>query len=175
LSQLHAYTRTHIFHKTKEDCLKDLPPKTREYKRVPVSSRYEIQHANAMNELAKVQADSQRNKDSEAILGAFMRLRQVASYSKIDATVALANSILEKEPSIVIFTNFVKVAKEVHSKLGESGWTGELLTGETPQKKRQGMVDNFQVSLIHQLIEMNQRRKAFRQCLYVHLVQVVWV
>jgi SNF2 family DNA or RNA helicase len=104
-----------------------------------------------------VQADSQRNKDSEAILGAFMRLRQVASYSKIDATVALANSILEKEPSIVIFTNFVKVAKEVHSKLGESGWTGELLTGETPQKKRQGMVDNFQVSLIHQLIEMNQR------------------
>jgi hypothetical protein len=37
------------------------------------------------------------------------------------------------------------VAKQVHQQLAASGWEGELLTGETPAKKRQGMVDNFQV------------------------------
>jgi superfamily II DNA helicase RecQ len=49
--------------------------------------------------------------------------------------------------SVVIFTSFVKVAASVHKKLEESGWSGELLTGETPAKKRQTMVDNFQGGL----------------------------
>jgi len=44
-----------------------------------------------------------------------------------------------------IFTCFVAVAKDVHRQLGGSGWSGELLTGETPSHKRQAMVDNFQV------------------------------
>jgi SNF2 family DNA or RNA helicase len=60
--------------------------------------------------------------------------------------VEIAKKILETEPAIVIFTNFASVAKAVHEQLAASGWNGELYTGETPQKKRQGMVDNFQVS-----------------------------
>jgi SNF2 family DNA or RNA helicase len=83
---------------------------------------------------------------NDAILGAFARLRQVAAFAKIDATVALVKSILLEEPSVVIFTYFVAVAKEVHRKLQNVGWTGELLVGETPSAKRQAMVDNFQVS-----------------------------
>ncbi len=57
---------------------------------------------------------------------------------------SLAKSILEEEPSLVIFTYFVSVAKEVHRKLQNVGWAGELLAGETPSSKRQAMVDNFQ-------------------------------
>jgi len=89
-------------------------------------------------------SSAQNGGGNEAILGAFARLRQVAAFAKIDATVALAKSILQEEPSIVIFTYFVAVAKEVHRKLESAGWTGELLAGETPSAKRQGMVDNFQ-------------------------------
>jgi SNF2 family DNA or RNA helicase len=73
----------------------------------------------------------------EALLGSFSRLRLVASLAKVDATVALAKSILEKEGSIVIFTYFVKVAKQVYKKLNELGWSGEFLAGETPVEKRQ--------------------------------------
>ena len=73
----------------------------------------------------------------EALLGAFSRVRLIASLAKIDAAVALAKSILEKEGSIVVFTYFVNVAKKVHKKLQESGWSGELLVGETPADKRQ--------------------------------------
>lgn len=87
------------------------------------------------------------DKDSgnEAILGAFARVRLIASLAKIDATVALAKKILKEESSLVIFTHFVQVAKDVRRKLDEYGWQGELLVGETPAKNRQEMVDRFQV------------------------------
>lgn len=78
------------------------------------------------------------------MLGAFQNLRVVTSSSKILATVALAQSILQEEPAIVIFTSFVNVAKSIQQKLSDCGWDGEILTGETPQKKRQGIVDRFQ-------------------------------
>ena len=81
----------------------------------------------------------------DLILTAVQRVRQIGSFAKIDATVALAKDVLQEQPAVVIFSSFVTVAKTVHKQLSESGWEGELLTGETPAKKRQGMVDNFQV------------------------------
>ncbi len=48
LSLLNAHITSHVFRKTKEDCLKDLPKKTREYKLVPVSSKFELQHNKAL-------------------------------------------------------------------------------------------------------------------------------
>jgi SNF2 family DNA or RNA helicase len=79
-------------------------------------------------------------------LGAVQRLRVVCSLAKISATVEVAKKVLEKEPAVVVFTSFVQVAKHLYQHLADSGWQGELLTGETPAKKRQAMVDNFQVS-----------------------------
>jgi hypothetical protein len=51
LDILNAHIVSHVFHKTKEDCLKGLPKKTREYKSVPVSSKYELQHNRALLEM----------------------------------------------------------------------------------------------------------------------------
>jgi SNF2 family DNA or RNA helicase len=81
---------------------------------------------------------------SEAVLGAFQKVRFIASKAKIDATVSMARSILETESSIVIFTFFVDVAKEVQKKLRDIGWNGEVLAGDVPPTKRQAMVDKFQ-------------------------------
>lgn len=81
----------------------------------------------------------------EAVLGAVQKLRCLCSFAKVGATVELAKKILEEEPSVVIFTSFAEVAKNIHGQLSSNGWEGELLTGETPQKKRQAMVDKFQV------------------------------
>lgn len=95
---------------------------------------------------AKVYNTSRSLENSgDLILTAVQRVRQIGSFAKIDATVALAKEVLQDQPAVVIFTSFVTVAKIVHKQLSESGWEGELLTGETPQKKRQEMVDNFQV------------------------------
>lgn len=98
-----------------------------------------------MRQARLYQCSKSLDNSGDAILGAVQRVRQIGSFAKIEATVALAKSILEEEPAVVIFTSFVQVAESVHKKLAESGWDGELLTGETAPKKRQGMVDNFQV------------------------------
>ena len=71
----------------------------------------------------------------------------VCSFAKVDATVDLARKILNEESAIVIFSSFAQVAKQLHEKLAGSGWPCELLTGETPQKKRQELVDRFQNGL----------------------------
>lgn len=182
LGMLNAHIASHILYKTKEECLKDLPGKKREYMKVPVGSKYEIQHNRALNDLVshlfsylinicmiilahsfkytpfilifyskaniyKSFGSNTKSDGNDAILGAFARLRQVAAFAKIDATVALAKNILKEEPSIVIFTYFVTVAKEVHKALESAGWTGEILAGETPSGKRQQMVDNFQAGV----------------------------
>ncbi len=57
----------------------------------------------------------------------------------------IAKEILQMEPSVVIFTNFAKAATSMHKQLEDCGWQGALLTGETPAKKRQDLVDGFQV------------------------------
>ena len=148
LNILNAHITSHLFYKTKDDCLKDLPSKEREYKQVPVSSRFELQHNQALLDMAAVQRSLQsadNDSGNGAILGAFSRLRLIAAQAKIEAAVALAKDILLVEGSIVIFTNFVDVAKQVHSQLKVAGWKGELLVGETLASKRQAMVDNFQV------------------------------
>jgi len=154
LHVLHAHIASHVLHMTKEEALDKLcPGKTRDYRQIQVSSKYEYQYRAKLKELAAIVSSASSNNNSdqdygEALLGAFTRVRQISSFSKIDATVALAQSILEKEPSIVIFTCFVDVAKSVHTKLEESGWSGELLTGQTPGKIRQLMVDNFQSGVL---------------------------
>jgi SNF2 family DNA or RNA helicase len=147
LDQLRKLISSHMLHLTKEECLKDLPPQTRVFRDVPVSSRRQIQHQRALHELSRIYNQNNKSGDKEAVLGAVQRLRLVGSLAKVDATVELAKSILEKEPSIVIFTSFVDAAKQVHHQLNEAGWKGALLTGETPAALRQGMVDDFQMGI----------------------------
>lgn len=150
VSQLRELSQSHLLYLSKETCLKDLPPQTRIVKKVPISSRMQAQHDRALNELAKVyktSCDSMSSVGNDAVLGATQKLRMVSSLAKIDAAIELAVAVLNQEAAIVIFTTFVEVAKTVHKKLMESGWNSELLTGETPAKKRQNMVDNFQKGL----------------------------
>ncbi|OEU17198.1 P-loop containing nucleoside triphosphate hydrolase protein, partial [Fragilariopsis cylindrus CCMP1102] len=146
LDQLKQMVASNLLHMTKEQCLTDLPPMTNIFHDVPVSSRFQIQYEQAIVHLANIQANSSKLSD-ESVLGAVQRLRVVCAYAKVEATVELARTILNNEPAVVIFTFFAQVAKQVHSKLAASGWPCSLLTGETPQKKRQELVDNFQNGL----------------------------
>ena len=151
LKELNAHTSSHIFRMTKEDAMKELPPRKRELKKVPVSPRHEMRYTQAVKDLAEAYSLSTIHGtgggDNDDILALFQKLRQISSNAKVDSVVALSNSILMEESSIVIFTNFVAVAREIYEKLEEMSWQGELLTGETAPKKRQAMVDRFQTNL----------------------------
>jgi SNF2 family DNA or RNA helicase len=145
LDQLRKLSKTHMLHLTKETCLKDLPPLDRVFVKVPVSSRRVMQHTQALQELARIyNARGSGAVQNDAILGAVQKLRMVGSLAKVEATVEQAKGILQDEAAVVVFTSFQQVAKNVYHQLREAGWEGELLTGETPAKKRQSMVDRFQ-------------------------------
>eukprot|EP00581_Thalassiosira_minuscula_P006574 CAMPEP_0183743914 /NCGR_PEP_ID=MMETSP0737-20130205/65463_1 /TAXON_ID=385413 /ORGANISM="Thalassiosira miniscula, Strain CCMP1093" /LENGTH=1191 /DNA_ID=CAMNT_0025979545 /DNA_START=8 /DNA_END=3583 /DNA_ORIENTATION=- len=151
LNVLNAHTTSHIFRLTKEECLsKELPPRKREFKKVPIPPRHELRYTQALKDLAEAFSSSHSfggGGENDEILSSLHRLRQISSLAKVDAIVQLANSILIEESSLVLFTSFVNVAKETYEKLGGMDWVGELLTGETPQQKRQAMVDRFQSGL----------------------------
>jgi SNF2 family DNA or RNA helicase len=137
---------------TKEECMsKELPPRKRELRAVPVCPLHQQRYNHALKDLAKAFTSSQGDYGShdseENILTPFNKLRQISSFAKVDAVVSIANTILVEESSIVVFTSFVDVAKQIHQKLEGMDWTGELLTGETVTKKRQSMVDKFQSGL----------------------------
>mmetsp|Transcript_35245 Transcript_35245/g.54111 ORF Transcript_35245/g.54111 Transcript_35245/m.54111 type:complete len:125 (-) Transcript_35245:10-384(-) len=55
LNQLKAHIASHVLHKTKEECLKDLPKKTRHFRKVQVSSRDEIRHSNSLMDLVRTE------------------------------------------------------------------------------------------------------------------------
>ena len=153
LRELNAHTASHIFRKTKEECMsKELPPRKREHRTVPVGALQQQRYNQALQDLAKAFTASKGDfgtsgRNGEDILTPFNRLRQLSSVAKIDAAVSMANTILNEESSIVVFTCFVDIAKQIHQKLECMDWAGELLTGETPPKKRQLLVDNFQSGL----------------------------
>lgn len=147
LEQLHKLTKTHMLHLTKETCLKDLPPLSRTFVSVPVSSRRQMQHNHALQELARIYETKRSSGPDDKLLGAVQKVRMMGSLAKVEAAVEKAKTILLEQPAIVIFTSFQEVAKQVHRQLAEAGWTGELLTGKTPAEKRQAMVDNFQKGL----------------------------
>ena len=128
---------------------KELSPRKREVVSVPIPSRHELRYTQALKDLAEAFSSSRTNcgGENDDILSSFQRLRQISAIAKVDAIVSLSNSILIKESSIVIFTSFVAVAKEIYQKLEDMDWAGELLTGETAPKKRQAMVDRFQTCI----------------------------
>ena len=146
LDQLRRNVASNLLHMTKEQCLTELPPMTTIFHDVPVSSRYQFQYEGAIKYLASAQANS-NDMCEEAVLGAVQRLRVVCAHAKVEATVEMARTVLNKEPAVVIFTYFAQVAKNVHAKLESNGWPCCLLTGETPQNKRQELVDKFQSGL----------------------------
>ena len=51
LPQLREHVASHLLYMTKEECLDELPQKTRVFREVPVSSRHQLQHNLALNEL----------------------------------------------------------------------------------------------------------------------------
>ena len=166
LQQLRELTGSHVLYLHKDQVLADLPPQTRTIHKVPVSHKSQIQQSQALRDLAAAfhgvrssgsgtgsgRSDSGRSAGGngggeDAILGAIQRVRLVSALAKTDAAVQLARKVLTTEPAVVVFCSFVDACKAIHGQLAAAGWAGELLTGETPPKKRQDMVDRFQNGL----------------------------
>lgn len=140
LDELAKKTENCILRRTKQECLTELPAKTRLYKAVELEPKEATAYQKQLKELVEnYRARAKEGKvdaDAEALV-TLNYLRKVGSEFKVNAAIALAEELLEQGEQVVIFTEFLESAKAIHEALG-----GELLTGES--KDRQAMVDRFQ-------------------------------
>lgn len=141
LDELSKKTTDVIFRRTKKECL-NLPPKIRTFKPAELTPSNRKEWRSQINSLIsdykeRVKAgEVDQNAEALVTLGI---LRRIGSIYKVPTAVEMAEELLEQGQQVVIFTEFVESAKELHKKLG-----GELLLGETPVSDRQKIVDRFQ-------------------------------
>lgn len=137
LDELHARTKNVMFRRTKAQCL-DLPEKVRMMRAAEVTGdalkTWKQSFVDAQFEYEQNQGMGKG--EALVLLG---KLRKAASIAKIESAIEMASDILEQGDQVVIFTEFLATAKELHERLG-----GELLIGDTAVSDRQSLVDRFQ-------------------------------
>ena len=137
LDELHARTKNVMFRRTKAQCL-DLPEKTRMMRAAEVTGdALKIWKQSFFD--AQVEYEQNQGMGKGEALVLLGKLRKAASVAKIETAIEMASDILEEGQQVVIFTEFLDTAKELHKRLG-----GELLIGETAVSDRQNLVDRFQ-------------------------------
>jgi SNF2 family DNA or RNA helicase len=142
LDELAQKTDDAILRRTKQECLTELPAKTRLFKQAELApsqaKEFEVQIGRLVKDYKERAQRGEVERDAEALVTLNI-LRKVGSRYKVDAAIALAEELLEQEQQVVLFTEFLESANAVYAALG-----GELLTGESQVKERQAMVDRFQ-------------------------------
>ena len=137
LDELHARTKDVMFRRTKAQCL-DLPEKTRMMRAAEVTGDALKTWKQSFLD-AQIEYEQNQGMGKGEALVLLGKLRKAASVAKIETAIEMATDILEEGQQVVIFTEFLDTAKELHKRLG-----GELLIGETAVSDRQNLVDRFQ-------------------------------
>lgn len=141
LEELSKKTADVILRRTKKECL-DLPPKIRQLRPVELSKLAQAIYDETFETLRKTYLERIKNKQissgGEALV-MFGQIRQAASIAKVESAIEIAQQVLEQGDQIVLFTEFVQSAQQLHLALD-----GEILTGETDIDQRQAIVDRFQ-------------------------------
>lgn len=142
LDELAKKTEDVILRRTKQECLTELPAKTRLFKNAELEPGKAKSYDEEIQVLIKDFRERAKRKevdpDAEALV-TLNYLRKVGSKFKVDAAVGLAEELLEQGQQVVLFTEFLESANALYAALG-----GEILTGESKPEERQGMVDRFQ-------------------------------
>jgi SNF2 family DNA or RNA helicase len=148
LKQLHRMIEPKLLHMTKDEYLNELPPMSQETRSVPVSPSFQKQYMEKIKILANLKEAMKTNKtlSSDTLLGAMTDVRIVCALAKVSATVEIAKTVLETEPSIVIFATYQKCVQQMAKHLTDCGHPVAAITGQTNPKERQVLVDGFQVS-----------------------------
>lgn len=145
LDELHQQvTKTFpvLLRRTKKQCLKDLPPKTRVLVKAeiaqPIMDEYHRMLTDFRRSYQEKVAAGLVSSQGEA-LATLTKLRHAASKAKVQSAIALAKEALEQESQVVIFGAFKDTQYLVARALN-----AEVLNGDTPQDQRANIVRRFQ-------------------------------
>ena len=156
---LSRMVRPFILRRTKDEVLKELPPRTEIEIDVELSDperkRYEDTRLKILAQLAGLDDDAGKDHRFHVLAG-LMKLRQLAchpalqdkkwkkSSAKLDALLELVEELREEQHRALVFSQFTSHLDLVRKALDERGITYQYLDGSTPPKQRQQAVDAFQ-------------------------------
>ncbi|MBU6367700.1 MAG: DEAD/DEAH box helicase [Gemmatimonadetes bacterium] len=152
LDELRIQLHGAMLRRTKDEVL-DLPPKLRSWVPVTVpagTARKEMRRAlELMMTGAQERAQAARGKarrapvgqDRTRLLAALSKARLQLATAKVSATVDLVEGAVAQGEKVIVFTGFDAPAQAIAEHFGEQA---VLLTGKTPARSRQRLVDRFQ-------------------------------
>lgn len=140
LEELHERLAPVLLRRTREETL-DLPPKLRTYMPVEVDltayRRFWLAYAAEARHLRR----RGKGMTRRALLVEIAKLKQAAAIAKIPAAVALASELVAAGDKVVVFSSYRAVISALEAHFGP---TAVSLTGATPAKSRQAVVERFQ-------------------------------
>ena len=150
LDELSARIKKYFIRRTKEEVLKDLPPKRIVHVPVNLPIEYQSEYNAALRDFkrylkeVKLFSDEETKKSLQAEkLVRMGYLRQIASIGKLRHVEELIDNMLDSEEKIVVFSSYnapLKKLKEIYGK------SAVMLIGSTPIKERKQIIDSFQTN-----------------------------
>lgn len=153
-------TAPFVLRRTKEEILKELPPKTETDIYLELTERQKALYTRTVKEIRKEIDEAYESKtQSQAqivVLSALMKLRRLclspalidsklpAESPKIDLLVERLSILRQQGHSSLVFSQFTSYLDIVEERLKKSGFNVLRLDGSTPQKKRKELVKRFQ-------------------------------
>ncbi|MGM9813719.1 MAG: SNF2-related protein [Candidatus Enteromonas sp.] len=148
-----------LLRRTKEEVLKDLPPKSEETVFIDLETEesrlYKAYEKNVQLTLLNTQQDQ---KNRIAILAELTRLRELCvdpsifvsnfdgTSSKLTRCLEMIQEAVAGGHKILVFSSFVTVLKHLQSILDQASITSSLIYGDTPAKERVELANEFNTS-----------------------------
>lgn len=131
-----------MIRRTKRDVLKELPDLTRSV--LPVSISNMTEYNQARRDVKQwVKENKKLMKNPEHVLSKLNILRQVVGRGKVDASIELAESLLDDDTKkVVLFAHHKEIISLLAERLKLYGV--RVISGETPQKERMKNTQEFQ-------------------------------
>jgi len=143
-AELHARLQEISIRRTKNEVLKDLPPKIKTFLPVEISNRKEYLEAETdfLLWLKRKSGPKAVKKASNAIVLTRMNaLRQIASYGKIIHLKRWISDFLETDAKLIVFTYHKNMINELYEPFKS---VSVKIDGSIPATERQSLVDKFQ-------------------------------
>jgi len=168
LDELSKKTEDAILRRTKQQCLAELPSKTRLFQKIELDSKQAQEYSQIINLLVEdyrartdchtfkrnlslffkcpsfagwvswVLAYNPASREAEALV-TINYLRKLGSQFKLEPAIEMIQELIEQDQQVVVFTEFVESARAI-----ALATDGLLLTGDTKPEDRQKLVDQFQ-------------------------------
>jgi len=145
LDELREILRPIMIRRRKAEVLLDLPPKRRQVIEIPVEDR-RLRHQLALEASDYDRAALAHPERAEALmseLASMSRLRQEAGLAKVWPALEHLEAALEGDGKIVVFAHHRAVIESLRAGLADYG--ALAITGDTPMRERQQIVDLFQM------------------------------